>query len=45
MDNIMDDCKMYNKTLRICNGLKELVCKKGECSFYKPKSENEEEEE
>lgn len=31
---IKTDCFAYNCKSNQCNALKELYCKKGECSFY-----------
>ena len=32
-----DDCLLYSQKFKKCIGLTELLCKKGKCSFYKPK--------
>lgn len=39
-DGIMDDCEFYNKNFHRCMALTEMVCKKKECSFYKPRGVN-----
>ena len=43
MDMRMNDCEFYSSILEThCTALKELVCQKDYCSFYKPrlKSDN-----
>lgn len=34
---VKTDCFAWQKTRRNCSALKEIVCKKGPCPFYKPK--------
>lgn len=30
-----ETCMFYNKELKRCNALTEMMCKDGKCSFYK----------
>ncbi len=39
------DCKFYNEHYKRCVGLKDLYCKTGSCSFFKPKDQNEDDQE
>ena len=42
---VMTDCFAYpGKHKRDCMALKEFLCRKGECPFYRPKSEVEEQD-
>ena len=36
-NGIMDDCKFYEENFHRCMALTEMVCRKKECSFYKPR--------
>ena len=39
-NGIMDDCKFYEENFHRCMALTEMVCRKEECSFYKPREVN-----
>ena len=36
---VQSECFAYNKDKHNCNALKELVCKKQKCPFYKHKDQ------
>ena len=35
-----EKCKFYKKDIKRCTALRECYCDKEECSFFKPKGQN-----
>jgi hypothetical protein len=39
----MDDCRFYDSKFHRCMALTEMICRRGACSFYKPREEEDRE--